>query len=69
MLLTNSGDQDGSWNGLRPFRIGMATGDVVLDDGTVYVDADTNNVGIGVTSPSTKLHVSGVTTTNKITLT
>ena len=34
------------------------TGNVAFDTNTLYVDATNNRVGIGTTSPSTKLHVS-----------
>jgi len=34
-------------------------GDLNVDSGTLFVDASTNRVGIGTTSPSTALHISG----------
>lgn len=33
MMLTNSGDQMGSWNGLRPFTVSTATGKVSIGNG------------------------------------
>lgn len=33
ILLTNSGDQYGSWNGLRPFAINNSTGETRINDG------------------------------------
>ena len=38
-----------------------ATDDLNVDSGTLFVDASTNNVGIGTAAPSTKLHVNGTT--------
>jgi hypothetical protein len=35
------------------------SGDLTVDTNTLYVDATNNKVGIGTTSPSQKLHVSG----------
>jgi long-tail fiber proximal subunit len=37
ILLTASGDQYGSWNTLRPFRINDASGDVFLGNNSLYV--------------------------------
>lgn len=59
LLLTASGDPQGTWNSLRPFRINNAGGDVFLDDGTLTVQASTNRVGIGTTLPQAKLDVAG----------
>jgi hypothetical protein len=56
-LLTNSGDPDGTWNGLRPFYIDLTSGNVGLG-GDALVVKHGGNVGIGTTSPSRKLHVS-----------
>ncbi|BCX15076.1 MAG: hypothetical protein KatS3mg088_759 [Patescibacteria group bacterium] len=55
-LLTASGNQYGSWNSLRPFRIANATGDVALGNDTLYV-VHGGNVGIGTISPLRKLEV------------
>ncbi len=59
MLLTASGDQYGTWNTLRPFRINNGTGDVYLGNGALFVDHSTGNVGIGTVGPDNKLEVSG----------
>ncbi|HHS49762.1 MAG TPA: hypothetical protein ENN07_01445, partial [candidate division Zixibacteria bacterium] len=58
ILLTNSGDAYGGWNGLRPFMISNSTGDVYMHSGNAfYARASDGNVGIGTTSPSYKLDV------------
>src|SRR6056300_912078 len=41
------------------------TGDLNWDSGTLFVDSSANNVGIGTTSPSNKLHISGETTADR----
>lgn len=50
----------------NPVNIGggptnITGGDFAVDDDTLFVDASTNRVGIGTTSPSQKLHVDGNT--------
>jgi hypothetical protein len=60
ILVTNSGDPDGSWNNFRPIRMNLATGNVYLSNGNLFV-ASTGNVGIGNTSPGYKLTVAGTT--------
>lgn len=40
--------------------LGAISGNVTIDSGTLFVDATTNQVGIGTTSPSAPLTVSGV---------
>jgi hypothetical protein len=40
------------------------TDDVNIDSGTLFVDASTNRVGMGTTSPSTPLHISGTAAAN-----
>lgn len=58
MLLTESGSPDGSWNAHRPFRIGLATGDVSLGkNNTLFVDQSEDKVGIGSGAPAEKLSV------------
>mgnify|MGYP001551627220 CR=1 FL=1 len=56
ILLTNSGDQYGGWNSLRPFMIDNPTGDVSMGNGALYVDHGTNvrtasgvELGVGTT--------------------
>jgi hypothetical protein len=60
ILVTNSGDPDGSWNNFRPVRMNLATGNMYLCNGNLFV-ASTGNVGIGNTSPGYKLTVTGTT--------
>jgi len=43
---------------------GTFTDDVNIDSGTLFVDASTNRVGMGTTSPSTPLHISGTAAAN-----
>jgi len=57
-LLTNSGDQYGTYNSLRPFRIYDSSGDVNLGNSALYVEHG-GSVGIGTTSMSQKLDVAG----------
>ena len=54
MLLTDSGNPDGTWNALRPFRLNLSTGNVYIGNGalTVYHGG---NVGIGTTTPSSRM--------------
>ncbi len=59
LLLTDAGDQYGSWGTLRPFRINNATGDVFLANGTTIFRHSDGYVGIGTNNPSEKLDVSG----------
>ena len=51
--------------GTNTFASATITGDLTVDTNTLYIDSTNNRVGIGTTSPSTKLHVysgnSGVT--------
>lgn len=47
MLLTNSGDADGGFNALRPFRVDLATGLVVMQNGLQVVGGLTAD-GYGV---------------------
>jgi len=55
LLMTNSGDPDGTWNSLRPFRVELANGNVTIAN---IMKAEHNgNVGIGTTSPSANLDV------------
>ena len=58
MLLTDAGDQYGSWNSLRPFRINDPTGDIFLGGEVLTVKHGTN-VGIGEPNPTRKLHLNG----------
>lgn len=58
LLLTNSGDQYGSYNDLRPFSIDNATGNTQMGNTTLFVQHG-GNVGIGTGAPTQKLHVIG----------
>lgn len=55
-LLTNSGDQYGAYNALRPFSVNNATGDVFIADAKFKV-AHTGELGIGTTSPASAVHI------------
>ena len=46
---------------------GTFTGDLTVDTNTLHVDAANNRVGVGTTSPSTPLEVSGSGTVSRIT--
>ncbi|WP_168196448.1 tail fiber domain-containing protein [Bdellovibrio sp. NC01] len=58
MLMTNSADQYGSWNALRPFSFSMSTGDTTLGNGALFVKHG-GKVGVGNSNPQQALHVSG----------
>lgn len=58
LLLTNSGNPYGGWNTLRPFYINNNSGDVHLGADAIYVRHG-GNVGVGTTSPLSRLHVNG----------
>ncbi len=60
ILLTNAGDPDGAWNALRPFEFNLATGNTYLAGKTLTV-LHGGNVGIGTTTPGTKLAINGLT--------
>ncbi|MBU5689119.1 MAG: tail fiber domain-containing protein, partial [Candidatus Aenigmarchaeota archaeon] len=66
-LLTNSGDQYGTWNTLRPFRVSDSSGDVSLGNDVLYVQHG-GNVGIGTSNPNDKLHIAGLTNGQGITI-
>jgi hypothetical protein len=59
ILLTNAGNPDGGWNGLRPLQINLATGNTYI--GKALTVLHEGNVGIGTTTPGTKLAISGLT--------
>jgi hypothetical protein len=61
MLLTNSGDQYGTWNSLRPFLIRNSTGSVGLGNDALFVQHG-GNVGIGTITPTAKLTVQAAST-------
>lgn len=44
LLLTNSGDQDGSFNGLRPFSVNLASGFVTMQNGAAVYGGLTTDV-------------------------
>lgn len=56
-LLTNSGNQYGSWNTYRPIVIGNSDSTVALNQ-SLYSLND-GNIGIGTTSPTAKLDIAG----------
>ena len=35
----------------------QSNGDYTFDDGTLFIDASTNNIGVGITSPAHELHL------------
>lgn len=57
-MLTAKDDAGGTYNALRPFRINNKSGNVYIGNSALYV-VHGGNVGVGTTSPSYKLHVSG----------
>ncbi|RZA05290.1 MAG: hypothetical protein EOP11_13160 [Proteobacteria bacterium] len=57
-LLTNSGDQYGGYNALRPYYVNLANGNVSLGSNALYVQHG-SNVGIGTTAPAYRLDVVG----------
>lgn len=59
LLPTNSGDQYGTWNSLRPFFSNMVNGDVTLAGGSLFARHGTGAVGIGTSNPQQSLHVMG----------
>jgi hypothetical protein len=58
LLQTNSGDQYGTWNSYRPFRLQLTTGFVSIAD-SIFVASNGGNVGIATASPAYKLDVAG----------
>ncbi len=59
ILLTDSGSTDASYNGLRPLKINLATGDVNLDGDTFSINSTQNRVGILTSTPTEALDVNG----------
>jgi hypothetical protein len=55
LLLTNSGNQYGGWNNLRPFRVTNSTGDVLI--GNKLFVKHNGSIGIGTTDPQAVLHI------------
>ncbi|MFN8209479.1 MAG: tail fiber domain-containing protein [Bacteroidales bacterium] len=56
LMLTNSGDPDGTYNSLRPLRVTLSTGNLYLGGGNVSV-LNSGYVGIGTGTPNYPLHV------------
>ncbi len=54
MLLTNSGDPDGTWNSLRPFSVNLTSGNVNIGNGALNVTHG-GNIGVGTASTTTKM--------------
>lgn len=60
IMLTNSGDPDGSWNTLRPLRVELSTGNVRLGgNNTLFASHADERIGIGTLTPQSKLDVAG----------
>ena len=60
-MLTNAGDQHGTFNSLRPFLVETATGTVKLHYNTKGLTALANgNIGMGTDTPAYKCDVIGV---------
>ncbi len=59
LLSTDSGTPDSGWNTLRPFRMELATGDVMMANTQVMFKHTSGNVGIGTLAPTEKLDVEG----------
>ncbi len=57
LLLTNSGDQYGTYNSFRPFTVGLTTGNVAIGGGTTLYVENGGEVGIGTDAPTYPLHV------------
>lgn len=61
LMLTNAGDQHGTFNSLRPFLVETATGTVKLHYNTKGLTALANgNIGMGTDTPTYKCDVIGV---------
>src|SRR4030042_2558670 len=56
LLLTNSGDPDGTWNSLRPFTVNLASGSLNLGNGALNV-THAGNIGVGTASTTSKMVV------------
>jgi hypothetical protein len=58
LLLTNSGDQYGNFNALRPFSIDNLNGNTQMGNNALFVNHG-GNVGIGLANTSSKFGVAG----------
>ncbi len=58
-LITNSGDQDGSWNTLRPYFVDLATGNVSIVNNGIFARHSDRHVGININLPTAQLDVNG----------
>lgn len=58
LLLTDINDQWGTFNALRPFTVTVSSGNVNLGNGALFVTHG-GSTGVGNTSPTSKLTVSG----------
>jgi len=56
LLLTNSGDPDGTWNSLRPFMVSLPSGSVNIGSGALNVTHG-GNIGVGTASTTSKMVV------------
>ncbi len=57
LLFTATGNQYGTYNGLRPFSADITTGNVTIGGGTTFYVENGGQVGIGTTTPAYPLHV------------
>jgi hypothetical protein len=64
LLLTNSGDQYGNFNALRPFSIDNLNGNTQMGNNALFINHG-GNVGIGLANTSSKFGVAGGITVDK----
>ena len=60
LMLTNKGNQSGTFNSFRPFLVELATGTVKLWGSAGLTVVNGGNVGVGNSNPAYKLDVTGV---------
>ena len=64
LMLTDSGNQTGTFNAFRPFLVELATGTVKICGTSGLTVLTGGNVGIGTSNPAYKLDVNGTTRIN-----
>ena len=64
LMLTNSGNQAGTFNSYRPYMVEFATGTVKICGTSGLTVLTGGNVGIGTSNPAYKLDVNGTTRIN-----